>query len=98
MARPDAELTVEVVYALAEEQIVIALTVPAGSTVQDAIDLSGIGERFPRIAEAGAPVGIYGRVTPRDARVSDGDRVEIYRPLAADAKQARRRRAARPRR
>ena len=96
MVRPEA-IAVEVVYLLAEEQIVISLEVPRGSTVQDVIDLSGLPERFPGIAAAGAPVGIYGRITARDASVSDGDRVEIYRPLTADAKQARRRRAARSR-
>ena len=94
MARDDA-IAVEVVYALLEEQVVIALTVRCGTTVAAAIELSGLGARFPEIRTKELRVGIHGRVVPRDTLLGDGDRVEIYRPLIADPKQTRRRRAAR---
>ncbi len=85
---------VEVAYARPSEQTVIALSVPRGTTVQDAIALSGLAARYPEVAAQGASVGIHGRVVPRDTVLNDGDRVEIYRPLVADPKAARRRRAA----
>ena len=90
-------IRVELVYALHDAQDVVVLTLPAGTTVGDAIAVSGIGPRCRGIDAGAAPVGIYGRVVTRDAVLSDGDRVEIYRALLADPKQARRRRAA-PRR
>ena len=79
---------VEVVLALAGRQTLRRVQLPAGSTVGDALAASGLGE-----ARAGR-VGIYGKVVARDAILSDGDRVEIYRPLRADPKEARRARAA----
>lgn len=84
---------VEVVYALREEQVLIALELPEGVTVRQAIERSGLLERFPDIDPARMSVGIFGRVTPEDARLEDGDRVEIYRPLVVDPKDARRGRA-----
>ena len=89
----DPTLRVEVVYALAHEQVSVVLSLPAGSTAADAVHRSGLVGRFPEIARA--PFGVYGRVVAGDAPLCDGDRVEIYRPLMADPKQARRRRAAR---
>lgn len=88
-------LAIEVVHALPQEQIVIALTVPAGTSVRDAIHLSGLDVRIPGFDFEKARFGIYGRLVAADAVVCEGDRVEIYRPLIADAKQARRRRAER---
>lgn len=89
---------VEVAYAAAAEQAVIEVAVPAGSTVEDAIRASGILVRFPEIDIARQPVGIFGeRVALTDA-VRDGDRIEIYRALVADPKEARRRRARRGKR
>lgn len=85
-------MDVEVVYALADEQIVVRLALPEGATAADAVERSGLPARFPEIA-AGAKLGIYGRIAAADTRLADGDRVEIYRPLIADPKQARRRRA-----
>jgi putative ubiquitin-RnfH superfamily antitoxin RatB of RatAB toxin-antitoxin module len=92
MAREET-ISIEVVYALSAEQVVVCLSVPVGSTVRHAVEVSGLTVRFPECAHA--PVGIYGRVVDRDALLRDGDRVEIYRKLVADPKQARRRRAAR---
>jgi len=89
-------IAVEVVYALKNAQEVVALSVTAGTTVGEAIRLSGLAVRYPEIDAARAVVGLYGRIVARDATLRDGDRVEIYRPLKSDPKQARRRRAAPP--
>jgi putative ubiquitin-RnfH superfamily antitoxin RatB of RatAB toxin-antitoxin module len=92
---PEPPIDIEVVYALPAEQAGVALSVPAGTTVQAAIALSGLAERYPEIGDA--KVGIHGRVVTRGTVLRDADRVEIYRPLVADPKTARRRRAARAR-
>jgi uncharacterized protein len=86
-------IAIEVVYALSERQIVISVNVPPGTSVGEAIELARLQVDF---GEAGdSPVGIHGRVVSRDTFLREGDRVEIYRPLVADAKQARRRRVGR---
>lgn len=85
---------VEVVYALPHEQTVLAVDLTAPATVADAIERSGVLARFPELASPELKVGIYGRLTGLDEAVRDGDRVEIYRPLIADPKDARRHRAA----
>ena len=90
---PEQTIGVEVVYARLEKQIVISLSVPAGSTVREAVDLAALQTGLAELQQAA--VGIYGRLVTGDDLLRDGDRVEIYRPLLADAKQARRRRAAR---
>ncbi len=87
----DDRIRVEVVYALPHEQAVVALIMSPGSTVEDAVELSGLRERFSDAR--GLPAGIHGRMIRGDTLLKDGDRVEIYRPLIADPKQARRRRA-----
>jgi uncharacterized protein len=87
-----AEMPVEVAYALPDEQVVVTLALPAGSTAADALERSGLRTRFPEIA-ATAKLGIHGRIVAGDTTLAAGDRVEIYRPLIADPKQARRRRA-----
>jgi putative ubiquitin-RnfH superfamily antitoxin RatB of RatAB toxin-antitoxin module len=85
-----ARLQVEVVYALARAQEIVALQLPEGSSAGDAVAASGL-------AAAGARLGIGGReVNPRQV-LRDGDRVEILRPLAVDPKEARRLRARRRR-
>jgi putative ubiquitin-RnfH superfamily antitoxin RatB of RatAB toxin-antitoxin module len=86
-------ISVEVVYALREEQALIALDLPEGATVRQAIEQSGLLQRFPDIDPARMSVGIFGRLTTGDARLHDGDRVEIYRLLVVDPKDARRHRA-----
>jgi len=86
-----AELRVEVVYALAHGVDAVTVRLPAGATVREALAKSG------RLDLARGKVGIFGRVVSLDARLADGDRVEIYRPLAVDPKEARRRRASRKR-
>jgi putative ubiquitin-RnfH superfamily antitoxin RatB of RatAB toxin-antitoxin module len=86
-------ITVTVVYALPESATEIELTLPAGATVADALERSGIAARHPEAEQARCPVGIFGRRVERSTALSDGDRVEIYRPLVAEPKEARRRRA-----
>ncbi len=82
------------VYAKADEQALLTLEAEAGLTLREAIDRSGIREQFPEIDLAVNKVGIFGRITTLDQVLEEGDRVEIYRPLIADPKEARKRRAA----
>lgn len=87
-------LRIEVVFALPERQELIALEVEEGTTVSGAIERSGIASRFPGHDLSGYALGVWGRVVEPGHRVSDGDRVEIYRPLHKDPQTARRERAA----
>jgi len=92
-----ASISVSVVYALPGNATEIQLELPAGATVADALARSRIARRHPEIDFARAATGIFGRKVRRDAVLADGDRVEIYRPLLADPKESRRRRAKRAR-
>jgi putative ubiquitin-RnfH superfamily antitoxin RatB of RatAB toxin-antitoxin module len=89
-----ASIRVEVAYALAQEQCVVELRVAAGATLRDVIARSGVLERFRDIDLARCGVGVFGKARGLDETVSDGDRVEIYRPLLADPKERRRQKAA----
>lgn len=91
-------LRIEVVYALPEKQTVLSVHLPAGATVADAIAAAGICTRHPEIDLARQAVGIFGHRVSLERRLRHDDRVEIYRPLAADPKTSRRRRAAKRRR
>lgn len=86
-------ITVEVAYARPERQVLTAVRVAAGSDIAAAIAASRIGERFPDDDLDACETGIWGRVVPRSARLRDGDRVELYRPLRRDPREARRLRA-----
>jgi putative ubiquitin-RnfH superfamily antitoxin RatB of RatAB toxin-antitoxin module len=88
-------ITVEVAYATPEQQQIIALDVPANTTVETAIRLSGLLTSFPEINLSATAVGIFGKVSELNQVLKTGDRVEIYRPLLHDPKEARRQRAAR---
>ncbi|MEO4046185.1 RnfH family protein [Pseudomonas sp. CAU 1711] len=90
-------IVVEVVYALADKQKLLRLSVPEGTTVREAALRSGLDAHFPGLDLAAAPLGIFGKAVPRpEERVlEDGERVEIYRPLIADPKEVRKQRAAR---
>jgi len=90
-------ITVSVVFALPERATEIELALPAGATVGEAIARSRIAERHPEVDFSRAATGVFGRRVRRDAVLADGDRVEIYRPLLADPKDARRQRAKRGR-
>jgi putative ubiquitin-RnfH superfamily antitoxin RatB of RatAB toxin-antitoxin module len=93
-----ASLSIEVCYARPDAQTVIAVTLPAGATVRDAIAASAVAARHPEIDLATAKVGVFGKLTSLDAPLSDHDRVEIYRPLIVDPKLARQRRVEKTRR
>jgi putative ubiquitin-RnfH superfamily antitoxin RatB of RatAB toxin-antitoxin module len=94
---PDRGMHVEFVYALPAAQEVLELELPEGVTIRRALELSGLLGRHPDIDGNKLALGVYGRPAAGDLILKDGDRVEIYRPLVADPKQARRRRAARAR-
>ncbi len=84
---------VEVAYALPEEQVLLGLDVPEGTTAEQAVKLSGILQRFPDIELGKNKMGIFGKVCKADEVLREKDRVEIYRPLIADPKESRRKRA-----
>jgi hypothetical protein len=90
----DERIEVEVAYARPDEQVILALQMPDGSTIEDAIRRSGVLERFPEIDLATNKVGVFGKVGKLDQELVPGDRVEIYRQLIADPKEARKQRAA----
>ena len=85
-----ARIRVEVVFALPERQKLVTVHVPDGSSVADAIAAAGLAEAFPEYDLAAATVGIWGQVADRDRRLAAGDRVELYRPLEIDPREARR--------
>jgi len=86
-------VNVEVAYAKPEEQVIVALAMEESATVEAAIKASGLLERFPEIAEFELNAGIFGMACKLDQPVKEGDRIEIYRPLVHDPKEARRQRA-----
>lgn len=90
----EAMLTIEVVHAGVDRQLLRAVEVPAGSTVQQALLISGVGNEFPELDLTQCPVGIFGKAVSQERIVEQGDRIEIYRPLLADPKEIRRLRAA----
>ncbi|MFM0593262.1 MULTISPECIES: RnfH family protein [Paraburkholderia] len=92
-----ARLSIEVCYALPDEQALIAVDLPEGATLQQALDASGILQRFPRIDLTTQKVGVFGKIKALDAVLADHDRVEIYRPLLVDPKLSRQRRVAKTR-
>ncbi|MDO9151672.1 MAG: RnfH family protein [Methylotenera sp.] len=88
------EITVEVAYALPNEQLIIPIKVQDGITVKEAINASGIRAKFPDIDLNINKVGIFGKLTKMDTKLRHLDRVEIYRTLIADPKEVRKQRAA----
>ena len=88
-------IEVEVAYAMPDKQILLRLEVPDGTTAMEAIRLSGIKRSFPEMVIEAGVIGIFSQKVPLDQLLKAGDRVEIYRPLIADPKESRRRRAAR---
>ena len=82
-----AGVRVEVVYALPTGEEAVSLELPAGATAEDALRASGLPQARNQ------KLGIYGRVVDPRTVLKEGDRVELYRPLLIDPKEARRRRA-----
>jgi putative ubiquitin-RnfH superfamily antitoxin RatB of RatAB toxin-antitoxin module len=89
----DQEIEIEVAYAREHAQALIPVKGEAGLTVRDAIERSGILSRFPELDLDTNKVGIFGKLVRLDQVLASGDRVEIYAPLIADPKQARKQRA-----
>lgn len=87
-------LAIEVIYALPQQQERVGLHMAAGSTVQQAVEQSGLLQKYPEIDLAKAKLGIYGKLSKADTPLRDRDRVEIYRPLIADPKEVRKQRVA----
>ncbi|WP_353620091.1 RnfH family protein [Thalassotalea sp. G20_0] len=95
MLMDEPSIHVEVAYARAHEQKIIALKVKEGTTVLEAARESGMVDYFPEINLAEAKLGIFGKAVlkPAEQALKEGERVEIYRPLIADPKEVRKRRA-----
>lgn len=91
-------IRIEVAYALPGCQRLLEVEVPAGTTLEEAVERSGIRVLHPEIDLGAMRAGIFGRRAPPNAVLREGDRVEIYRPLVADPKEARRRRAGKDKR
>lgn len=86
-------IRVEVAYARPDQQVILTVDVPAGSSIEEAVKRSSIIDRFPEINLKENKVGIFGKAKTLDQALRAGDRVEIYRPLIADPKESRRQRA-----
>lgn len=84
------EIVVEVVYALPERQQVVTLTLPATATVEQALQASGLLQICPELDLATIKVGVFSQICSLQKVLQHDDRLEIYRPLAQDPKQARR--------
>lgn len=87
-------MLIEVAYALEKKQTLLALEVAQGTTLKQAIELSGIKNDYPQIDLHKDKTGIFGKIAKLDTVLREKDRVEIYRSLIADPKQIRRQRAA----
>ncbi len=90
------QISIEVVYGLANKQKLIKLTVDQGTTVRQGAELSGLDKEFPELDIAESKLGIFGKAvrSPDAEPLKQGDRIEIYRPLIIDPKAARANRAA----
>ncbi|MBT8066117.1 MAG: RnfH family protein [Gammaproteobacteria bacterium] len=84
------QITVEVVYATPEVQVLLSVILPSNSTVADALRESGLPKQFQKVDFDQLQAGIWGNTVTHDHAVLDGDRVEFYRPLQLDPKEARR--------
>lgn len=86
-------MKIEVAYALENKQTLLVLEVNEGTTLKQAIELSGIIDIYPKIDLSKNKTGIFGKIVKLDTILRQKDRVEIYRPLIADAKKVRKERA-----
>ena len=91
----DSRVNIEVAYAKPSEQRILSVQVDEGTSVLDAVRQSGICEQFPEIDPDSARLGIFGKAVarPGEQAVQEGQRIEVYRPLIADPKEVRRKRA-----
>jgi uncharacterized protein len=86
-------LEIEIAYAEPQRAIVKSLRLPAGACVADALKLAAVDPDFAAVDLANSAFGIFGKLAGADQPLRQGDRIEIYRPLLADPKEARRARA-----
>jgi uncharacterized protein len=89
----EEKIHVELVYALPTQQMLLKSEVPKGTTIAEAVKLSGILDKFPEIDVEKGRFGIFGKLSKVDTVLREKDRIEIYRPLIADPKEVRRKRA-----
>ena len=87
-------ISVEVVYALPQKQEIFTVKLPSGASARQAVEASGVLQKYPEIDLAKNKLGVFAKLTKPDAPLRDRDRVEIYRPLIADPKEVRKQRAA----
>lgn len=92
-AENTALITIEVAYATPARQRIITVQTAPETPLIDAVHQSQITELFPEVDLSTASFGIWGKVKPRQTPMQDGQRIEIYRPLVADPKETRRKRA-----
>lgn len=94
MQMSSQHIMVEVAYALPSEQLIIPISMPLEANAEAAIRASGLLEKFPEIDLNVNQIGIFSKLSKLDAPLRNLDRIEIYRPLIADPKEARKQRAA----
>ena len=92
--KDEAPLTIEVVFALPARQELISVTVSPGTTAEMALQQSAIIDLFPDEDFSDYQLGIWGKLVTRSYSLKNGDRLEIYRPLLIDPREARRELAA----
>jgi len=90
----ERQLAIEIAYALPERQVILESTVAAGTSPRDAVIQSDIDAYFPEIDKQSCDIGIFGKAVRPNQQLEPGDRIEIYRPLIADPKEVRKKRAA----
>lgn len=88
-----AKLNIELIYPLPNEQILLTIKIDKPSTIAEAIEASGIRKKYPEIDLTKNKVGIFSKVCELNQSLREGDRIEIYRPLIADPKEARKKKA-----
>ena len=93
---PDDMIDVEVAYALPDQQTVLQMKVKRGTNLYDVVQQSGIGDRIGGFDLTAATLGVFGKIerNPHARVLEEGERAEIYRPLVADPKEVRKKRAA----
>ncbi|MDJ0806547.1 MAG: RnfH family protein [Gammaproteobacteria bacterium] len=90
----EQQIRVEVAYGRLDEQLILEVLTEPGITAKEAVERSGILQHFPEIDLSKNKIGIFGKAAKLDVKLNAGDRVEIYRPLIADPKEQRKKRAA----
>ena len=86
-------MRIEIVFALPERQFLESVEVPDGAVLADVIRASSLAKTFPGLDHETLATGIWGKIVAQDTEVQDGDRVELYRPLEIDPREARRQKA-----